>query len=164
MPGSDPTFHMLCGKMASGKSSLARRLAQAESTVLISEDAWLGTLFADQMSTGQDYMRCAGKLQAIMGPHVAALLSAGVSVVLDFPANTVENRAWMKGILDETDATHVLHVLDVPDHICLGRLAARNAAGDHPFAPTEAQFHQFSKYFVPPAQDEGFNIELHSTP
>ena len=48
--------------------------------VLISEDAWLGALFADQMTSLKDYVRCSAKLRSIMGPHVAHLLNNGLSV------------------------------------------------------------------------------------
>lgn len=156
-----PTLHMLCGKIAAGKSTLSSGLAGQDRTVLIAEDDWLNALFAEEMATAADYVRCAAKLRQAMGPHVAALLNAGVSVVLDFPANTVENRAWMRDILQATSAAHQLHVLDVPDEVCLARLRARNAQGDHPFAATEAQFRQFSKHYVPPSPEEGFNVVLH---
>lgn len=161
MPVPCPTLHMFCGKIAAGKSTLAARLAGAEATVLITEDDWLHALFAGQMSSGRDYMACAARLQAIMGPHVSALLGAGLSVVLDFPANTVAQRAWMRAILAETGAAHRLHVLDVPDAVCLARLHARNARGDHPFAVTDALFHRFTGQYAEPTPDEGFTVLRH---
>ena len=162
MSGTVPTLHMLCGKMASGKSTLADQLARAPGTVRITEDAWLAALFADQLTTGQDFMRCSGMLREVMGPHVSGLLNAGVSVVLDFQANTRDARAWMKDIAEASGAPHVLHVMETPDALCLDRLRARNASGAHPFAPTEAMFHQFSRHFAPPALDEGLTIIRHS--
>jgi predicted kinase len=153
---------MFCGKIASGKSTLAAKLGSADDTVTLAEDVWLDVLFADQMSSPSDFVRCSGKLRDAISPHVVALLNAGVSVVLDFQANTVESRAWMRSILDQTQAAHALHVFDVPDAVCLERLRKRNAASDHPFAATEKQFHLFSKHFVAPSPDEGFNIVEHS--
>ena len=158
---NSPTLHMLCGKIASGKSTLAAKLAAPDHTVHLSEDTWLAALFADQMRTGPDYVRCAAKLLGIMGPHVTALLQAGVSVVLDFPANTVETRAWMRDIVANSAAVHQMHVVDVPDDVCLARLRARNAQGDHAFAATEGQFHRFARYFQPPSPEEGFTIVMH---
>lgn len=158
MPDHSPTLHMLC---AAGKSTLAASLASAPETVLIAEDDWLNALFADELVSLPDYVRCSSKLRRIMGPHVAAMLNAGVSIVLDFPANTVEQRRWMRGILEKTTASHLLHLLDVPEEICLARLRDRNSQGDHPFAVTEAQFHQFSSYFAAPSAGEGWNIVKH---
>ncbi|MFS4579944.1 AAA family ATPase [Phaeobacter sp. C3_T13_0] len=157
----EPTLHMLCGKIASGKSTLAKQLVR-EDGVLISEDDWLGALFADEMKNGADYMRCAGKLRSIMVPHLVALLNAGTTVVLDFPANTVEQRVWMRGIVTVAKTAHQLHVLNTSDEECLARLRLRNAAGDHPFSVTEEQFWQFSKHFAAPTDDEGFNLVVHS--
>jgi predicted kinase len=161
MSPSSPTLHMLCGKIAAGKSTLAARLARQDKTVLVAEDAWLNALFADEMTSASDYVRCAAKLRTIMGPHIASLLNAGVSVVLDFPANTVANRDWLRGIIAKTDASHRLHVLDASDELCLARLRKRNAQGDHPFAATEKQFRQFTRHFVAPSPDEGFNVVVH---
>ncbi|MGC3940284.1 AAA family ATPase [Roseobacter sp. EG26] len=160
MSDAPPTLHLFCGKIAAGKSTLAATLASMEGTVLISEDEWLGALYSDQLATPRDYVHCVFKLRTVMGPHVAALLKAGVSVVLDFPANTVETRQWMRDILQETNASHTLYLLDIPDELCLARLRARNAQGNHAFAVTEKQFRQFSSHFVAPLAEEGFNIEI----
>ncbi|MFX0547638.1 AAA family ATPase [Roseovarius sp. S1116L3] len=161
MPDKSPNLHMLCGKIAAGKSTLAADLAGSPETVLIAEDDWLNALFADELVSLPDYVRCSSKLRRIMAPHVAALLNAGVSVVLDFPANTFEQRRWMRRILEQTTAAHQLHLLDVSDKVCLARLRERNSRGDHPFAVTDAQFHQFNNHFAAPTPDEGFNVVRH---
>ncbi len=156
-----PTLHLLCGKVASGKSTLAAEIAERDAAVLISEDEWLSALFGDQMKSLQDYVNCALKLRPVMGSHVASLLKAGVSVVLDFPANTIENRAWMRDLLEGTAAQHHLHFLDVPDEVCLHRLHERNREGAHAFAATEDQYRRIARHFVPPSPEEGFNIITH---
>ncbi len=161
MSDKAPILHLLCGKIAAGKSTLAARLSSLPGTVLIAEDDWLNALFADEVQSLSDYARCSSKLKQIMGPHVAALLNAGVSVVLDFPANTVAQRSWMRGILETTTASHKLHLLVVSDEVCLERLRDRNRQGDHPFAVTDAQFRQFSSHFTAPSQDEGFYVVRH---
>jgi len=161
MSQTTPTLHLICGKPAAGKSTLTARLGQQPRTVVIAEDDWLAMLYGDQMSTLSDYVRCAGRLRGIVKPHAIALLRAGVTVVLDFPANTLETRRWMRGIVEAAGTAHCLHLLDVPDDICKARLQARNARGDHPFAVTEAQFDRIAKHFVTPTADEGFNIVRH---
>lgn len=163
MSDAPPMLHLFCGKIAAGKSTLAARLASREGTVLISEDEWLGALFSDQLATPRDYVHCALKLRAVIGPHAASLLNAGVSVVLDFPANTVETRQWMRGIIQATNVSHTLHLLDIPDELCLARLRTRNAQGDHAFSATEEQFRRFSNHFAAPSAEEGFNIKIHTS-
>ena len=128
-PSPPPVLHMVCGKIGAGKSTLTRRLAQAPATVCISEDTWLAALYPGEIHALPDYVRAAGRLKQAMGEHVCALLGAGVSVVLDFPANTVSHRAWARGLFEQAGAAHQLHFLDVPDEVCKARLRARNAAG-----------------------------------
>lgn len=163
MPLPKPTLYMLCGKIAAGKSTLAAKLAAADNRVLIAEDEWLAALFSEELNTPKDYQRSAAKLRAAMAPHIVSLLNAGMSVVLDFQANTVESRAWMRGLLDQTDVDHQFHVLMPPDELCLARLQRRNESGLHPFVVTEDQFHQISAYFRPPTPDEGFHLVIHDT-
>ncbi|ABG33614.1 ATP-binding protein [Roseobacter denitrificans] len=161
MHNARPTLHILCGKIASGKSTLATRLSAEPDTVLITEDAWLDALFSDELQTREDYVRCARRIRAAMKPHVAALLRAGVSVVLDFPANTPGQRRWFKEIIEATGVTHRLHILDISDEVCLARLRARNIDGSHPFVVSDALFHDVTSYFSEPAADEGFTIIRH---
>jgi len=156
-----PTLHMFCGKIAAGKSTLANRLAQAPATVLIREDHWTSCLFKDEMRSVDDYTRYSRRLRAAMGPHVVDILKAGLSVVLDFQANTVATRQWMRGIFESAGAAHRLHVLDVPDEICRVRLHQRNAAGTHEFAATDAEFDIITSYFVPPSETEGFETVVY---
>jgi predicted kinase len=158
-----PTLYLICGKIAAGKSTLARRLAAYPSTLLISEDHWTSNLFSDQLKTIDDYGRCSARLRAAMAPHVVDILRQGLSVVLDFPANTVSNRNWMRSLIAEVQVAHELHLLDVSDAVCRQRLRERNQGGRHPFQVSEAEFDLFTSYFVAPGPDEGFNVVVHTT-
>ena len=155
MPGR-PTLHMLCGKVAAGKSTLAARLAAAPSTVLIGEDRWMSRLFPDELQTVADYSKYSRRLREAMGEHVAALLKAGLSVVLDFPANTTANRQWMRGIFEAAGAEHRLHLLDLPDAVCKQRLRRRNTGGTHDFTVSDAEFDLITSFFAAPTAAEGF--------
>lgn len=153
-----PMLHMVCGKIGAGKSTLTRRLADAPATVLISEDAWLAALYPGEIVDLPDYVRTSTRLKQVMAEHVVALLAAGVSVVLDFPANTVSSRAWARGIFEKAGVAHRLHFLDVPDEVCKARLRARNASGEHPFETTDAEFELITRHFVAPSEAEGFHV------
>ena len=83
------------------------------------------------------------------------------AVVLDFPANTVEQRRWMKDLAYSTNAPHTLHYLDVPNGVCKARLKARNATGEHPFEVAEDQFEKITSHLVPPSVGEGGNMVVH---
>ncbi|MGK7653587.1 AAA family ATPase [Roseovarius sp. B08] len=164
MAGAGPTLHLICGKAAAGKSTLSESLGRAARTVRISEDDWLALLFGDRMETLADYVAFSKRLRAVVGPHVTQLLQAGVNVVLDFPANTAEARAWMKGVAEAAGSACVLHYLDVPDAVCKARLAVRNADGAHPFSVSEEQFDRLTRYFEPPLPEEGIEIFRNAAP
>lgn len=155
------TLHMLCGKIAAGKSTLAAKLARQPNTVLIAEDFWMTQLYPGEVLTIDDYAKYSARLCAAMAPHVVQLLQDGVSVVLDFHANTLRRRAWMRGIIDQSGAAHQLHHVDMSDEVCRARLHTRNAAGTHEYAVTDAEFEQFTRHFVAPTPDEGFRVVIH---
>ena len=156
------TLYLLCGKIASGKSTLARRLAERPTTLLITMDHWMSLLFPTENRTIEDFARLSARLRDAMGPHVVDILRHDLSVVLDFPANTVKWRSWMRSLIDKADVAHELHVLDVPDAICKQRLRQRNAEGEHAYEVSEQTYELFMSYFVPPRPDEGFNIVTHT--
>jgi predicted kinase len=48
------TLHLLCGKIAAGRSTLAAELAQQPDTVVVSEDFWLARLYPGEILTIED--------------------------------------------------------------------------------------------------------------
>ena len=156
-----PTLYFVAGKIAAGKSTLARKLAETHSAILLDADRFLSTLWPDEIHTLEDFKARWPRLCEAVGPVAVDILRSGVSVVLDFPGNTLGQRRWMKGLADAAECAHELHVLDVPDAVCLDRLAARNATGAHAYAPTPEQFAQFTALFVPPSDTEGLVIVPH---
>ena len=67
---------LLCGKAASGKSCLARELAEAPGTVMLAEEQWLAELFPWGISNPDDYQLYARRVRKVIGPHVVGLLRA----------------------------------------------------------------------------------------
>ena len=161
MSMNETTLHLLCGKIAAGKSTLAAELGALPGSVIVSEDHWLARLYPGEQNSLADYLRNSTRLRSAMGPHLVALLRAGISVVLDFPANTRVSRAWMRGLFEEAGVAHQLHYLDVADAICKARLHQRNAGGAHEFVVTDEQFDLFTGHFLEPSAEEGFNLVVH---
>jgi predicted kinase len=154
-------LHLMCGKIAAGKSTLAAKLAEAPNTILISEDQLLARLYPGEITALADYVRCAGRLREAIAPHIKALLREGVSVVLDFQSNTLATRAWARTLFEAAGAEHALHHLRLDDDTCKARLHARNAAGTHDYEASDAEFDQFTSYFVEPGEAEGFNVVVY---
>ncbi|CAN7320078.1 ATP-binding protein [Rhizobium ruizarguesonis] len=156
-----PTLYLVCGKIAAGKSTLTSALEKRPNTVLVKEDYWLVRLYPGEQNSLADYVRNSTRLRDAMAAHLVDLLRSGLSVVLDFPANTPASRAWMRTLFERAGCAHQLHFLDVADEVCKARLRQRNVAGTHEFNVSDEEFSLFTKHFVPPAPDEGFDVVLH---
>lgn len=157
------TLYFFCGKMAAGKSTLARRLADERGAVLLVQDEWLTHLFPGEIADVADYVRYSARLRDALTAHVCALLTHGIDVVLDFPGNTVSQRAWFRELFERVQAAHELHFVDAPDGLCKTQLTARSRDLP-PGTPwtTDAEFDAITKYFQAPAADEGFTIVRHT--
>lgn len=148
-----------CGKMGAGKSTKSNELAQQENTVLFSEDDWLAAAYPDQISSLQDYIKYSSLLKPLLKKTIQSILHTGTNVVMDFPANTISQRQWLKSIYSEIDAPHRLVYLELSDEDCLKQIAKRRVQQpDRAKTDTKEMFEQMSQYFVAPSSDEGFNI------
>jgi len=157
------TLYCIYGKIAAGKTSLARRLAAEHAAVLICEDEWLVRLEAE-IKTLDDFRKHAHRLRAAIGPHVVDLLRLGMSVVLDVPANTPKDRAWVRSLVEAANAQHELHVIEATDELCKARLRTRNETkpeGLYFGHVSEEIFDPVTSLLVPPSEAEGFNLVRH---
>jgi len=77
----------ICGKMAAGKSTLSKELAAREDAVHLPQDGLLEALYPGEFVDLAAFVKYSTRLQSVLTPHIVALLTKGVSVVLDFPAN-----------------------------------------------------------------------------
>jgi len=160
---SKPELHLFCGKMAAGKSTLALELSQRLNAVLIIEDHWLKNLYPEEIIDIPGYIKFSTRLNNIITGHVVNILATGVSVVLDFPANTIHQRNLLKEIIQETNAKHTLHYLNASNELCKKQLIERNKSLQEGAAfTTEEEFDEITKYFQEPAETEGFNIKEYS--
>lgn len=153
-----------CGKMAAGKSMLARSFAAREGGVLLVQDDLLGSLYPGEFVDFAAFIKYSARLRATLAPHVVSLLSLGIKVVLDFPANTRTSRLWFRELFDGARADHELHYIVASDELCKRQLRQRSLELN--LAPgtkwtTDVDFDEVTSYFEPPAADEQFNVLLH---
>ncbi|HUQ90008.1 MAG TPA: ATP-binding protein [Vicinamibacterales bacterium] len=152
----------LCGKMAAGKSTLARDLAARQKAMLFVQDDWVDTLYPNSVVNVATYLEYSGRINKMLAPYFVELLSRGVSIVVDFPGNTRNQRAWFRDIIERAGAAHELHFVDTPDAICRAQLKSRSAHLP-PGTPwtSDADFDLISSHFRAPAEDEAFNVVVH---
>ena len=156
------TLYLLCGKMAAGKSTLARELAERGAAILLVQDEWLSHLFPGEIVDVSTFARFSARLRAALTDHICTLLSRGTSIVLDFPGNTRTQRDWFRVLFERANSDHELHFIDVPDDLCKAQLRERSRHLAEGAAWTsDAEFDAITKFFQPPAADEGFNIIRH---
>ena len=162
MPGR-ATLYCIYGNIAAGKTTLARKLAAQHGAVLFCEDEWLVRLEAE-IESFDDFRKHARRLRAAIAPHVVELLRLAISVVLDFPANTPKDRAWLRSLFEAADAAHELHVIEAPLDVCKARLRRRNETKPEGiyfgFVPEET-FEPVMRLLAPPTEAEGFNVIRH---
>lgn len=152
---------MLSGKMGAGKSTRAKQVARERNAVLISEDEWLSKLYPGQITSFNDYIHHSSRLKPLIKSHVSEILKTGTSVVMDFPANTVKQRAWFKALIDEVNAPDELIYLDVSNDICLKQIAKRRQEEPgRAIYDTESMFTEVTGYFQEPDENEGFNLHI----
>ena len=152
----------LCGKMAAGKSTLARDLADREKAVLLVQDALLETLFPGEITDIQGFVMRSTRLKDALTPLVCALLSKGISMVLDFPGNTRAQRAWFRELVERANVEHELHFVDASDALCKRQLRERSKGlPAYTRWTSDAEFEAITAYFQAPAEDEKFNVVRH---
>tara|TARA_R110001592_G_scaffold20023_4_gene81785 strand:+ start:3240 stop:3776 length:537 start_codon:yes stop_codon:yes gene_type:complete len=150
-----------CGKMGAGKSTKACEIAKEEKAVLLSEDEWLASLYPDKISSLDEYIKYSNLLKPQIKKLAKSMLSAGVNVVLDFPANTLSQRDWFRSIYSEIGAPHSLIYIDLPNEVCIEQIGKRRKEQPERAATdTLHMFEQVTKYFTSPTSEEGFNITV----
>jgi len=155
------TLILFSGKMGAGKSTISKRVSQERNAVLISEDEWLSTLYPNQITSFEDYLRYSSLLKPLVKAHVVNILKTGASVVMDFPANTVKQRKWFKELITEANAPNELIYINVSNDICLNQIEKRRIElPERAIYDTESMFNEVTKYFQEPDETEGFNIHV----
>ena len=154
--------YFMCGKMAAGKSTYARELAQTKNAVLLIQDEFLDVFYPGEILSIQDFVKYSARLRDALSLHIQDLLTRGVSVVLDFPGNTRDQRQWFREIIEGANVEHELHFIDMPDDLCKRQLRQRSETLPAGSAwTTDAEFDAITAYFQAPADDEKFNIIRH---
>ena len=148
--------------MASGKSTLARQISDKHSSILISEDVMLAELYPNEIINLSTYVQFSERLKSCMKPILIDLLRSGASVVLDFPANTVKQREWLKDIYVQADSQCEFHYLDTSHATCKAQLEERVVKEPERHATDTAEMYDaITKYFETPLSTEGFEIISH---
>ncbi len=142
-----PTLVLLCGLPASGKSALARELAEAYRGVRLDPDAWELALDVDPFDEGFQ-----ARLEGQFWELAQQLLALGTSVVLEWGFWGRAERDEKRDMARTLGVAVELRFLDVPYEELVRRVVARHAAGG--IAITEAHMERYRAMFQPPTDEE----------
>lgn len=134
-----PKAILICGRIASGKTTYARRLCREGNAVLLSCDELMLTLYSADLGVRHDEV--AGRAQRYLYQKALELLKAGVSVVLDWGFWTAASRRYARNMFESRGFACELHYLNTPMEQILENIDRRNravAAGAEQAYPVEA--------------------------
>ena len=142
-----PRLVLLCGLPASGKTTLARELADAYGAVRLNPDEWESALDVDPFDEGFQ-----ARLEAEFWELTQRLLVLGTSVVLEWGFWARSERDEKREAARTLGVAVELRFLDAPYEELVRRVAARHATGG--IAITESHMAGYRGIFKPPTDDE----------
>src|SRR5450759_1524207 len=142
-----PRLVLVCGLPASGKTMLARQLAEAYGAVRLNPDEWKLALGIDPFD---EEFRV--KLEEEFSGLTQRLIALGTSVILVWGFWARSERDEKRDLGRSLGAAVELRFLDVPYDELVGRVVDRhNKAG---LAITESHMERYRGIFQPPTDDE----------
>lgn len=145
-----PTLFLTVGLPGSGKTTLARRLADEHRILRLSPDEWMGPLFQDGEADGRRDI-----LEGRMIWTAHEVLRSGASIVLDFGCWAADERYAIRSIAELAGAVFDMAYVSVPEPERRARAAQRwREAPESTFPMTDADHDRFRELFQPPAPDE----------
>jgi predicted kinase len=142
-----PRLVLLCGLPASGKTTLARELADAYGAVRLNPDEWEMALGIDPFDEGFQV-----RLEAQFSELAQRLLTLGTSVILEWGFWARSERDEKRQVGRSLGAAVELRFLDVPYDELVRRVVDRHASGG--IAITESHMGRYRGIFQPPTDEE----------
>lgn len=115
---------LLCGKIASGKTTYANRIRQDTDAIILSCDELMLTLFDGCLGDKHDDM--VSRIHDYFCKIALQILSSGQDVVFDFGYWTKLEREHVRNFFNNHNIPCSLHYVTIPEDVRLARLAERN--------------------------------------
>ena len=142
-----PRLVLLCGLPASGKTTLAHRLAESYRAVRLNPDEWESALGVDPFDEAFQT-----RLEGQFWDLTQRLLTLGTSVILEWGFWARSERDEIRETARTLGVAVELRFLDVPYEELMRRVVARHASGG--IAISESHMEGYRAIFQPPTDDE----------
>ena len=145
-----PTLLLTVGLPGSGKTTLAKRVAEERRVLRLTPDEWMAPLFQDSDADGRRDI-----LEGRMIWTAYEVLRSGASVILDFGCWSSDERYAIRAVAQTAGAGFALAYVAIAEAERRARAARRwRERPDSTFAMTEADHDRFLALFQPPTPDE----------
>jgi len=118
--------HLICGKICSGKTTFARKLAERENAVILSCDEVTWALFDNDLGKGHDAM--TARIRDYLRQKAAEIVRAGTDVILDWGFWTAAARREIREHFTAMGIDVQWHHISVSPEEWEARIQKRNAA------------------------------------
>jgi predicted kinase len=148
---SEPVvLYLTVGLPGAGKTTLARRIADAAGILRLTPDEWMAPLFNDSDADGRRDI-----LEGRMIWVAHEVLRSGSSVVLDFGCWSPEERFAIRAIAESTGARFELRYVSIDEEERRSRAAVRwETAPETTFPMSDADHDRFLALCQPPTAGE----------
>lgn len=156
---TQPSVHLVCGPTASGKSTLARRLAAEHRAVRFAIDDWMHRLFGADRPARMDLawvMARVARCQQQIWVTSTQVLATGTDVVLEMGLMRAQDRQHMQTLVAAAGCQAHFHFTDADRATRWQRVQQRNAeqGSTYSFEITPAMFDVMEQVFEPPNAEE----------
>ncbi len=88
---AQPTFHLLCGRIGSGKTTFAKKLARDIGAVRLAHDEWMARIYGSRPPE-TEYRANFSRVEELIWKRAEAIVRDGGDVIIDFGFWTRESR------------------------------------------------------------------------
>lgn len=147
---------LMCGKICSGKSTYAKKLAETKNAVILSVDEIMLAIFGQD--SGENHDIYVKRIQAYLYKKTLDLVASGINVILDFGFWTKQERTNVKEFFQARNVSFEFHYLNISQSEWKKRIEKRNIEvsqkGFNAYFVDEGLEKKFEELFEQPEKDE----------